>query len=126
MPSSLPSSAPVVGFSGEFGRIVQTIIQVIPAFGWLLVSVSFFAYGEFLSKKWADHPSVSLAIAVVAIDAIGTALWLPAILHKNTLAIVGLLWLLIGAVATVSIGLFVFKETLDWSCLLYTSDAADE
>lgn len=88
--------------------------RILFSYFWLLLSALFFAYGEYLSKKWADVPSWRMGIAVIGIDAISTALWLPAILNRNHLGIVGLLWLLIGAVATIGISLFLFRETLDW------------
>lgn len=49
---------------------------------------------------------------VVGIYALGTLSWLPALLHKNELAIMGTAWLLLATVATVVIGFFVFGETL--------------
>ncbi|MDD5623771.1 MAG: hypothetical protein PHI23_03615 [Candidatus Peribacteraceae bacterium] len=87
-------------------------LLAIPAIVWLLLSALFFACGEYLSKQWGMDPRFSVAFAVVAVDAIGTFLWLPAILHKNQLAIMGTAWLLIGTLATVSVGIFFFGETL--------------
>ncbi|MDD5751248.1 MAG: hypothetical protein PHS73_01885 [Candidatus Peribacteraceae bacterium] len=93
----------------------MTIFRALPAFVWLLFSALFFAYGEYLSKKWALHPGWMMALAVVGVDAIGTFLWLPAIFNRNVLSIIGMAWLLIGAVASVGIGLIVFRETLNWT-----------
>jgi len=88
------------------------IVRSIPAYVWMIVSAVFFAWGEYLSKKFGLAPGFSLAIAVLVVDSIGTALWLPAIFERNSLAIMGTAWLLIGMLATVSIGLFVFEESL--------------
>jgi len=91
----------------------MTLLRSIPAFAWLILSALFFAWGEYLSKKWALSPGWTGALAVLGADSIGTFLWLPAILNKNQLSIVGMAWLLIGAIASVGIGLIVFRETLD-------------
>lgn len=90
----------------------MTFLRSIPAFAWLILSALFFAFGEYLSKKWALSPGWTLALTVVGVDAIGTFLWLPAILNKNQLSIIGMAWLLVGAIASVGIGLVVFRETL--------------
>ena len=86
--------------------------MILPAWIWLLISVIFFAGGEYLSKQFALTPSISMVAIVVSVYALGSLLWLPAIFQKNQLAITGTLWLLIGLAATVSIGLFVFGERL--------------
>jgi len=93
----------------------MTILRSLPVFAWLLLSALFFAFGEYLSKKWALSPGWGLALTVVGVDAIGTFLWLPAILNRNMLSIVGMAWLLIGAIASMGIGLLVFHESLDWT-----------
>lgn len=57
-------------------------------------------------------PSISLTIAVVALYSLGGLTWLPALLHKNQLAIMGTAWLLLSIFATLGIGIFVFGEVL--------------
>lgn len=84
----------------------------VPAFIWLLASTLFCAVGEYLSKKWGMNPSWTFAFLVTGVYAIGAILWLPALLHKNQLAIMGTIWALMTAVLTVAIGLFVFHESL--------------
>lgn len=84
----------------------------IPAIAWLLASAVFFAMGEYLSKRWGAHPSWSLTAIVVIVYALGTLSWLPALLHKNQLAIMGTIWLLLAVIATVTIGVFVYREHL--------------
>ena len=95
--------------------ILLSVAYAIPSFGWLILSALFFGVGEYLSKRWVLSPSWPLAVAVVLVDLLATSLWLPALFHRNQLAIVGLMWLLLGAVMTLSIGLFVFKEMLTWT-----------
>jgi|GEM_PF-732321 len=91
-----------------------SVVQAVPSFGWLLLSALFFGCGEFLSKRWALAPTFWGAAAVVAVDAIGVMLWLPALFNRNQLSIVGVMWTLLGTVTTVSIGLLIFKESLTW------------
>lgn len=90
------------------------ILLSVPAIIWLLISALFFAAGEYLSKVWGMHPSFNLAVLVVLIYGVGTFAWLPALLHKNQLATMGTLWLLLATIATVSIGLLIFHEKLTY------------
>lgn len=86
------------------------LLLMIPAPIWLLLSASAFAVGEYLSKQWGYAPSFPFAIVVVGTYAIGSFLWLPALLHNNHLAIMGTAWLLLATTATVAIGILVFHE----------------
>jgi drug/metabolite transporter (DMT)-like permease len=90
----------------------NSLFLKIPAAGWLFLSALFFALGEYLSKLWGENPSLRLTAMVVGVYALGTLSWLPALLHRNELAIMGTAWLLLATVATVVIGFFVFGETL--------------
>ncbi len=87
--------------------------MTVPAFAWLLLSALFFAGGEYLSKKWGMHPNWPATFLVVGVYALGTFAWLPALLHKNQLAVMGTLWLLLATAATVAVGLLVFGEKLN-------------
>jgi len=87
-------------------------LKIVPALGWLLVSALFFAGGEFLSKKWGQNPGWMLTGAVVATYALGSLMWLPALLHKNELARMGMLWCLLTTPLTVIMGTIVFHEKL--------------
>ena len=90
----------------------MTKLLIVPALVWLLTSSVFFAVGEYLSKHWAYHPSLRGVLVVVAAYATSTILWLPALLHRNQLAVMGTAWLVLATIATVIIGLVVFHETL--------------
>lgn len=79
---------------------------------WLLISSGFFAIGEFFSKKFALSPKVSYVLLILAAYALGTLAWLPAILQKNQLSIVGTIWSVLSLLATVSIGVIIFSEKL--------------
>lgn len=109
------SVAPAINsISVRSGSWFLSAIQVVPSFCWLLLSAVLFGCGEYLSKRWASAPSWKLGAAVVFVDAIGVILWLPALMNRNQLSIVGVLWALLGTVVTLSIGLFIFKESLTW------------
>jgi|SRR3989344_7079352 len=79
---------------------------------WLIFSGLFFAFGEFLSKKFALDPSAKYVVFVLIIYSAGVLAWLPAILQKNQLSIVGTIWSMISLLATVLIGVILFKEKL--------------
>jgi len=85
---------------------------MIIAMSWIILSVFFFAIGEYLSKKWALHPSIGLIISIVVMYALGTLAWLPAIYKEKTLSIIGVIWMLLSLVATLFVGIFVFGEKL--------------
>lgn len=79
---------------------------------WLILSASSFAVGEFLSKKFALNPKFSYVFFILIAYCIGTLFWLPAILQKNQLSIVGTMWSVLGLLATVLIGVLIFSEKL--------------
>ncbi len=91
----------------------MNLLLSVPAFVWLVVSALFFAFGEFLSKKFALAPSLYYVLVIVGVYALGTLAWLPAILQKNQLSIVGAIWSVLSLMATVLIGVLVFKEHLN-------------
>ena len=87
-------------------------LKVVPALGWLLMSAAFFTGGEYLSKIWGFKPSWCITAAVAGTYAIGTLFWLPALLHKNDLARMGMLWYLLTTPMTILLGVLIFKEKL--------------
>lgn len=91
----------------------MAILTFFPAVFWLLLSALFFAVGEYLSKLWGYSPSLRMTVSVVFIYALGTLAWLPALLHKNQLAVMGTWWLLLATLATISIGVLVFHEKVN-------------
>jgi multidrug transporter EmrE-like cation transporter len=80
---------------------------------WLIISALFFAFGEFLSKKFALAPSWEYVVIIIIIYSLGTLAWLPAILQKKQLSIVGALWSVLSLLATVLIGIIIFHEKLN-------------
>jgi multidrug transporter EmrE-like cation transporter len=93
---------------------VQTmnIILSIPYFVWLIISALFFAGGEFLSKKFALNPGIMLVVLLLISYGISEITWLPAILEKNKLSIVGAMWSVLSLLVTVLLGLLIFNEKI--------------
>jgi multidrug transporter EmrE-like cation transporter len=85
---------------------------------WLVASGVFFAFGEFLSKKFALNPKTSYVILILVMYSIGVLLWLPAILQKNQLSIVGTMWSVMSLLATILIGVLIFNEKLSLTGIL--------
>jgi multidrug transporter EmrE-like cation transporter len=81
---------------------------------WLILSALFFAAGEFFSKKFALNPKLNFVALILAAYILGTLAWLPAILQKNQLSIVGTIWSVLSLLATLGIGIIIFNEKLSW------------
>jgi multidrug transporter EmrE-like cation transporter len=79
---------------------------------WLVVSAIFFAVGEFLSKKFALSPRFLYVILILIIYSLGVLAWLPAILQRNSLSIVGTIWSVLSLLTTILIGVLIFGEKL--------------
>ena len=79
---------------------------------YLIISALCFAAGEYFSKDWANtRTGVSMFMSFLSYM-IGVAVWFPAIAQKNHLAIVGTIWSILSLLATITIGVIVFKERL--------------
>ena len=98
--------------------MLSQIALLLPAWGWLIISVSFYAVGEFVSKTWANSPSATEVALVVIANGLSALFWLPALFSQNKLVDVGISWLVLAAVATLIIGIGFFGERLsvaEWS-----------
>ena len=63
------------------------------------------------------HPNIVTALVVVMFSSISTLFWLPALLHRNQISIMGTIWLLLATIATVFVGAVIFQEkitTIEW------------
>jgi len=80
---------------------------------WLIFSSVFFAAGEFFSKKFALNPNWVLVVIIIFVYSVSVLLWLPAILQKNQLSVVGVLWSVLSLLITVLIGTIIFGEKLN-------------
>jgi multidrug transporter EmrE-like cation transporter len=85
----------------------------LPYIFWLIVSAVLFAVGEFLSKKFALSPNWSYIVILLIVDAASLLSWLPAIMQKNQLSIVGVMWSVLSLLATALIGILIFSEKLN-------------
>jgi multidrug transporter EmrE-like cation transporter len=85
----------------------------VPYIIWLLFSVIFFGWGEYLSKKFTLTPTWNYVLGVEIVYAIGVLFWLPALLQKNQLSVLGTMWSLLSLITTVVIGLVIFGERLN-------------
>jgi multidrug transporter EmrE-like cation transporter len=81
---------------------------------WLVISAIFFAVVEFFSKKFALSPKFSFIILIVVLDIFCVLTWLPVILQKNSLSIVGVMWSVLSLVATVLMGVLIFGEKISF------------
>lgn len=90
----------------------MNILTSIPAIVWLLISALFFAGGELFSKTWANSPTVIEIVILLVFYTVSTLFWLPALFNKNHLVATGTSWLLLGAVMTVLLGVFIFHEKI--------------
>ena len=79
---------------------------------WLIISALFFAVGEFLSKKFALSPKFSYVALLLIAYSIGVLAWLPAILQRNSLSVVGTMWSVLSLLATITIGVLIFGEKI--------------
>jgi multidrug transporter EmrE-like cation transporter len=79
----------------------------------LLVSMIFYGYGEYLSKKFALKPDPGIVTMLLISYSLGILAWLCALIQKNQLAIVGTLWATLSILTTICIGLFIFNEKIN-------------
>ena len=89
------------------------IFTSIPLWAWIGVSATFFAVGEFLSKKFALNPGWTFFLLFIAVDLLSAATWLPAIFEKNQLTTTGVIWSVVSLMATIAIGFLVFNEKIN-------------
>ena len=92
--------------------MIQSIAPLLPVWAWLLISILFYAVGEYISKTWANSPSTSELWAVIAASAMSAFFWLPALFTKNHLAIVGTTWIVLATITTIILGVVFFGEKL--------------
>ena len=92
--------------------MIQSLAPLLPVWAWLLISIGFYAIGEYISKTWANSPSHSEMWAVIAASAMSALFWLPALFTKNHLAIVGTSWIILATIVTLLLGVVFFGEKL--------------
>jgi len=94
--------------------MLATISPILPVWGWLIISVLFYGIGEYISKTWANSPSSIEVLGVITANALSAFFWLPALFADNKLAVIGMAWLVLAALSTITIGILFFKEQLSF------------
>lgn len=79
---------------------------------WLILSATLNAIGEYFSKLWANSPLAVTAVLAIGSYTLGSIAWLPALKAKNILGVTGVMWLVLGLIATIALSAVVFKERL--------------
>ena len=80
---------------------------------WLTISAVFFALGEYFSKRFALQPGPIFVVCLLAAYTVSVLLWLPAIMQKDQLSIVGTMWSVLSLLVTVLLGTVIFHEKLN-------------
>jgi len=84
---------------------------------WFILSAICYAAGELLSKKWASN-QFSLGYLLIPFTyAVGTVFWLQTMLIQNKLIVNSIVYLILAAIATASIGL-AFGERLPFHSIV--------
>jgi multidrug transporter EmrE-like cation transporter len=94
---------------------MQNVIKLILSinyFYWLIISMVFYAGGEYLSKKFAMNPRFNTVILILIFYSLGVLAWLVALWRRDELAVVGATWATLSVLTTISIGIFIFGEKL--------------
>jgi drug/metabolite transporter (DMT)-like permease len=91
----------------------MSLSNLLPVFAWLLLSATFFAIGEYWSKRFAIQPNWKLLMLVCSTYLLGTLAWLPAIVRTKELSTTGTGWLLLSMLATLAIGFGIFHEKVN-------------
>jgi hypothetical protein len=77
----------------------------------LILSMSFYGFGEYLSKKYSINNSFGTGFFAVICYAINAMGWLMAFNKFNSLIICGNIWGILYCFVTIFIGIYVFKES---------------
>ena len=93
---------------------LEALISAVPVTAWLLASGIFYGLGEYLAKKWSLAPSFHATVAALLAYAACDLLYLPVVVKEHSLALAGVLFLIMAMLASVIIGVFGFGETLSW------------
>jgi len=78
----------------------------LAAWLWLILSVSCYGVGEYFSKEIAVEFSWR-TLSFLLLGYLGsTIFWIPAMIQKNSLIILGVIWTLLVSIITISIGIY--------------------
>ena len=93
----------------------MAILLIIPAVVWLIFSGLLDGYSEYISKLSVSRRDPRLVLFVGVTSGISSILWLPALLHKNQISIMGTAWILITTLTTLVLAIFVFRERISFT-----------
>ena len=71
---------------------------------WMLCSIGAYSLGEYYSKKVALHFSWWYVVFILLAYIGSGAFWIPAIIQRNGLIVLGLIWVLAAMASTLLIG----------------------
>ncbi len=78
----------------------------------LVLSVTFYAGGEYFSKLWGNSTNLQFILAALALYLVSSLMWFPALLYRNQLSTIGIAWDVLAISATLFLGIVVFHEKL--------------
>ena len=79
---------------------------------WLFCSIASYSLGEFFSKKIASKFTINYLLLVVVFYAGSGLFWIPAMMQRNSLIVLGFIWTILACISTIAIGLGM-GETLN-------------
>jgi multidrug transporter EmrE-like cation transporter len=82
---------------------------------WFILSGLSFALGEYLSKVWALNQNHRVLVLMVLSYVVSSLAWAPIIRARPQLAMMGMLWMLVATCATLTLGVGVFHEKLEFA-----------
>jgi multidrug transporter EmrE-like cation transporter len=95
--------------------VMVSILLLIPASAWLLISALIDTFSEYASKVLILSHNWQFIIIVVTASMASSVLWLPALLHKNKISIMGPGWLLLKALSVLMVAIFIFHEHISFT-----------
>ena len=78
----------------------------------LIWSLCAYTAGEYLSKRWANNPSLLLALCVTGAYALSQFGWLPALRMHGQLSALTVIWAIAAIACGVAVGVFAFNEQI--------------
>ena len=78
----------------------------------LMVWVIFYSLGEYFSKLWTTAPTVQLTLLILFCYGVDCLAWLPALRSHGSLTVLTTVFAIVGTLAGVAIGIWLFKEPI--------------
>jgi drug/metabolite transporter (DMT)-like permease len=94
--------------------MLQKIFETFPTAFWLITSGIFYGFGEYWAKRWSLGPSFGLTVLVLLSYGLCDMFYLPIVVKEHSLAIAGVMFLVMAMLASIILGVFWFHETISW------------